>query len=104
VAVSPNAAGYYPQRYAERGSAAWLEASVEQPLYGNLGANLGVGRAHYAQGGFPDYDYVSAGLRYGVGNAYFYLSYLWTDLSGYFYRHTGLTGSRWVGSVVWTFP
>lgn len=103
VTGSPSTAGYYPTRSTDRGAAAWLELGFEQPLRGRLGANIGIGHAQYASADVPDYNYASAGLRYGSGNAYAYVSYIWSDLDGYFYRQNAIAGSRWVFSAVWTF-
>ncbi|MGA9422440.1 MAG: hypothetical protein WBW61_08750 [Rhodanobacteraceae bacterium] len=103
VSLSPNVAGYYVGYQTRAARAVWFETGIEQPLVARLSLNVGVGHAGFSDPARSDYDYGSVGLRYGIDNAYVYLSYLRTAFSRAAFEAPAGPRSRWVSALVWTF-
>ena len=108
IALSPNAGAVYAGRQAGSRFGAWAELAYHQPISDRFSADAGFGYADLARSGVRNYRYGSAGLGYRVGDAYLYLTRIWTSpLVGAYpqepYGYYSLARARWVASVIWSF-
>lgn len=108
IALSPNAGIPYAARYRRSGFGAWAELVFQQPIADRLSADIGVGYADMEQNGARNYRYGSVGLSYRAGDAYLYLTRIWTSpyigvYPGKPYAANPSPGARWVVSVIWNF-
>ena len=103
VTHSPDLPAWNDENRAIRGAATYLEAGLQQPLVGRLSADFGIGHADLRRLGQPDYTYANAGLRYGIGDVYLYLTWHRANPPAPRYRAPPGPGTRWVGALVWVF-
>jgi hypothetical protein len=108
IALSPNAGASYAARHVRNGFGAWAELTYHQPIADRFSADIGIGYADLTQRDVRNYRYGSAGLSYRVGDAYLYLTRLWTSpFIGVYpdnpYSATSPSRARWVASVIWSF-
>lgn len=94
-----------------RGRASYSEAGFHQPLARRLSLDLGLGYADLRDvrllrpRGTPlrDYAYASAGLRYGLGDVFLYVTVIHARPPPADYVGNVEAGTQWVGAVVWSF-
>lgn len=110
IALSPNASASYRGMPAGSGFGTWTELTYHQSIRGRFSADIGIGYAELTQKGVRNYRYGSAGFGYRMGDAYIYLTRIWTSPSigayqgsPYSYRDNSSVPERWVASVIWTF-
>jgi hypothetical protein len=107
IALSPNASVPYAARPGQSGFGAWAELTFHQPIADRLSADIGAGYADLAQSGVRNYRYGSVGLNYRMGDAYLYLTRIWTSpLFGAYPANPYVASppcARWIASVIWSF-
>jgi uncharacterized protein (TIGR02001 family) len=108
IALSANAGASYAARHVRNGFGAWAELTYHQLIADRFSADIGIGYADLTQRDVRNYRYGSAGLSYRVGDAYLYLTRLWTSpFIGVYpdnpYSATSPSRARWVASVIWSF-
>ncbi len=95
-----------------RGKATYAEASLRQPLGHRVALEIGVGHADMRAFEtrrplavpFHDYRYMSAGLRFRLGDVYAYATWIHANRPAPAY-FAGESGPRrfWAGALVWNF-
>lgn len=103
VAWSPDVSRFSNGIIVKHAAATSYELTAVQPLVGRLSASLGAGYYDLPARLDADYWFWNAGLTCSLGRARLAVSYIDTDSAAVDAFGYEAAGSRWVGSLAWTF-
>jgi uncharacterized protein (TIGR02001 family) len=103
IAWSPDVSRYANGTAVKHQAATSYELTATQPLIGQLSASMGAGYYDLPTQLAADYWFWNAGLSCSIGRAQLIVSYIDTDHTAASAFGYEVSGSRWVGSLAWTF-